>query len=82
MDRQKQEEEAKKLCDEVIATISVAVNLHVDRRVARVVSRTLSREKIFKECLNLIATEGYDDKSRYNSAVFEAHANLHKGRDK
>jgi len=69
MDQRKIEEEAKKLCDEIIATISVAANLHLDRRVPRVVSRTLSRDRIFKECLTLVSTEYYDEQSRHNSKV-------------
>jgi hypothetical protein len=69
MDQRKMEEEAKKLCDEVIATINVAANLHLDRRIARVVSRTLSRDRIFKECLNLVSTEHDHEQSCNNPKV-------------
>ena len=55
----KLEAEAKKLCDEIITTLNVAANLHLDRRVPRVVSRTLSRDRVFKECLKLISEEYY-----------------------
>lgn len=82
MDQRKKEEEAKKLCDEVIATISVAVNLHMDRRVSRVVSRTFSRDRIFKECLALLTTEYQDEQSRHDVAVPKAHTHLREGRDK
>jgi hypothetical protein len=75
------EAEAKKLCDEVIATINVAANLNLDRRVARVVSRTLSRDKVFKECLKLISGEYYDEQSRHYAEVREAHADLREGRN-
>jgi len=46
--------EVEKLCAEVIATISVAANLNLDRRVACVVGRTLNREHIREECVRLL----------------------------
>lgn len=82
MDQQKKEEEASKLCDEVIATISVAVNLHMDRRVPRVVSRTFSRDRILKACMELLTTEYHDEQSCHNVAVPKAHTNISEGGDK
>lgn len=51
------QEAAEKLCDEVMATISVAVNLNLDRRVSVVASRTIKREKILEECIHLLGEE-------------------------
>jgi len=73
------EAEANKLCDEVLATLNVAANLNLDRRVSAVVRRTLSRDKVFKACLTLISGEYYDEQSRHHAEVREAHANLREG---
>jgi len=54
MPSKRSQEEVQRLCDEVIATISVAANLNLDRRVARVVGRTLNRELILEECTRLL----------------------------
>jgi hypothetical protein len=73
------EAEAKKLCDEIMSTISVAANLHLDRRVPRVVGRTLSRDRLLKECVKLITVEYYDEQPRHDSPVCEAHSDVCKG---
>lgn len=59
MPTKRAQEEAEKLCDEVMATISVAVNLNLDRRVSLVASRTIKREKVLEECIHLLGEEDH-----------------------
>lgn len=66
--------EVEKLCEEVIATIKVAANLNLDRRVARVVGRTLNREQIREECVRLLGESTHV--SRNSLEVRKTHEKL------
>jgi hypothetical protein len=70
--------EAEKLCDEVMATISVAANLNLDRRVAVVVSRTIRREQVLEECVYLLGEEAHV--SRNSCTIHQAHPDVYQGR--
>jgi hypothetical protein len=69
--------EVEKLCEEVISTIKVAANLNLDRRVARVVGRTLNREQIREECVRLLGESAHV--SCNGCEIPKAHEKLCKG---
>jgi hypothetical protein len=74
MPTERSKTETEKLCDEVMATISVAANLNLDRRVAIVVSRTIRREQVLEECAYLLGEEAYV--SRNSLEVRKTHEKL------